>query len=102
MPAKRRKKREDIRSKLVWVVWIIVIIGSIILLSIGDYGLMKMLKLQHDKDQISKQVDDILQEIDDIKEEIEKIQTDSAYIEKEARERLGMSKSGEKIYRTVP
>lgn len=102
MSARLRTKRENVRSRLIWILWIAVAIGSIILISIGDYGLLKMLKIQRDRDQILGQVDDIKQEIGRIETKIEKIQTDSAYIEKEARERLGMSKPGEKIYRTVP
>jgi len=39
--------------------------------------------------------------VDSLKETIEKLKSDTAYIERIAREKLGMAKKGEKVYKFV-
>jgi cell division protein FtsB len=64
----------------------------------GEHNLYQLIKLQY-------KILDLKQEIDSqevhtlqLREEIGKLRTDKSYIEKIARERYGMAKSGEKVF----
>lgn len=50
---------------------------------------------------IEQEVKELNETIDSLKKTIEKLKTDTAYIERIAREKLGMAKKGEKVYKFV-
>ena len=68
----------------------------------GDHGLIHLLHLeakQHDLEQMTFQLQQHNEQLGD---RIQKLQSDDLYLEKLARERLGLVKNGEIIYRLEP
>jgi len=79
-----------------------VIIGAMIVLSVGNYGLLKLIALQMEESKLEveiQQVKDAQKSLDSL---IKKLETDSLYIERQAREQLQMQKPKEKVYKIVP
>ena len=50
---------------------------------------------------MEREIKELNETVDSLKKTIEKLKTDTAYIERIAREKLGMAKKGEKVYKFV-
>ena len=50
---------------------------------------------------MEQEIKELNDTVDSLKETIEKLKNDTAYIERIAREKLGMAKKGEKVYKFV-
>jgi cell division protein FtsB len=67
----------------------------------GSYGLIQLWRLKQRQVALDREVMRLQVQQDSLRREIHLLQTDSAYIEKVARERYKMGKPGEKIYKIV-
>ncbi|NIM98505.1 MAG: hypothetical protein GTO24_10630 [candidate division Zixibacteria bacterium] len=67
----------------------------------GPYGFVQIHSLWKEKKNLEKQSKMLDAEIVDLEIEKKRLTTDEFYIEKQARERLGMVKEGEKVYRII-
>ena len=65
----------------------------------GDHGLMHLLRLQHEQHALEQMAFDLRARNEHLRERIRRLEADDAYIEQLARERLGLAKKGELIYR---
>ncbi|MCI0471003.1 MAG: septum formation initiator family protein [Candidatus Aminicenantes bacterium] len=83
-----------------WIVIGIVFILLIFLLT-GRAGLINMYRFHQGTQKISEEITRRNETIDSLKTTIKKLEKDTAYIEKIAREKLGMAKKGEKVYKFV-
>jgi cell division protein FtsB len=68
----------------------------------GDYGLFKIWSQRREIESLKREIDHLHAEQADLKKECLWLQTDSLYIEKKAREELGLVRDGEKVYQFVP
>lgn len=68
----------------------------------GDYGLLKIWSQRQQIEELRQQIHRLHAEQQDLKQECLQLETDSLYIEKKAREELGMVKKGERVYQFVP
>jgi cell division protein FtsB len=67
----------------------------------GDYGFMDMYRLHSSDKARVREIAAARAEIDSLKAEIERLKYDTAYIERVAREKLGMARKDEKIFKFV-
>ena len=90
-----KKKRLVIGSILVLFVTIAVIILS------GDQGIFTMYKTFRRMQTMEQEIKQSQEVIDSLTTEIRRLQNDTGYIEKIAREKLGMAKKNEKMYKFI-
>jgi cell division protein FtsB len=65
----------------------------------GDHGLVHLLRLRHEQRELEHVTFRLQQRNEQLRQRIRRLQSDDTYIEKLARERLGLVKKGEIIYR---
>jgi cell division protein FtsB len=68
----------------------------------GDYGLLKIWSQHRQIEELKGETRRLRAEQLDLKQERIRLEEDSLYIEKKAREELGMVKPGERVYQFVP
>ena len=67
----------------------------------GPRGLLKLVDLRSQKNAIRLQVDSLQGRKEELLQEKQRLLTDTTYLEKLARQELGMAKPGERVYRFV-
>ncbi len=68
----------------------------------GPYGFIQIHSLWQEKKNLETESKMLQAKIVDLEIEKKRLENDEFYIEKQARERLGMVKKGEKVYKIVP
>ncbi|KPL05398.1 MAG: hypothetical protein AMJ73_00960 [candidate division Zixibacteria bacterium SM1_73] len=68
----------------------------------GPYGFIQIHSLWQEKKNLETESKMLQAKIVDLEIEKKRLEEDKFYIEKQARERLGMVKKGEEVYRVVP
>ena len=68
----------------------------------GDFGFVRIWNLHQKKKELQLEAKKLQVQILDLQVEKDKLKNDKSYLEKIAREKLGMVKEGEKVYRFVP
>jgi cell division protein FtsB len=84
------------RGTLLKIGIIAVVLGYVIF---GNRGILQRIYLEVEKQNMIERVKMAEKETDGLKEQLELVSKDNAYIEKIARERHGMIRSGETVYR---
>jgi cell division protein FtsB len=67
----------------------------------GDHGLVDLLRMQREQHELEHTAFDLQQQNERLRERIRRLQSDDHYIEKLARERLGLVRKGEIMYRVT-
>jgi cell division protein FtsB len=67
----------------------------------GDHGLVDLLRMQREQRQLEHTAFDLQQQNERLRERIRRLQSDDRYIERLARERLGLVRKGEIMYRVT-
>jgi cell division protein FtsB len=65
----------------------------------GDHGLMHVLRMRGEQGDLERMVFDLQQNNERLRQRIQRLQSDDRYIEQLARQRLGLVKKGEIVYR---
>jgi cell division protein FtsB len=68
----------------------------------GDHGLLKIWSQRREIESLQHHIQRLRAEQQDLKQECLWLETDTLYIEKKAREELGMVREGERVYQFVP
>jgi cell division protein FtsB len=68
----------------------------------GEYSALDLLRLRRDRRAAEDTLARTRREVDSLKERAAKLESDPATIERVARERFGMIRDGETLYRFVP
>jgi cell division protein FtsB len=68
----------------------------------GDHGLIHLLHMRGEQRDLEQMAFDLQQRNAQLRDRIHHLQSDDVYLERVARERLGLVKKGEIIYRTAP
>jgi cell division protein FtsB len=68
----------------------------------GEYSAFHLMRLDAEQAQANQALRDVRTEVDSLKAYAQKLETDDATIERIARERFGMVRDGELLYRFVP
>ncbi|MFQ5780692.1 MAG: septum formation initiator family protein [Nitrospiria bacterium] len=101
MKNRSKKKVEKALKKKRRFVWtVLLFINAYLLLSFffGEMGLFKSIKLQRTHSSIRQEIHFLRRENQDLTERIKALRNDPFYIERLARNRLGLVKEGELIY----
>ncbi len=64
----------------------------------GEHGLIRMVRYKRQTQKLVKQSQNLKAENEQLRQEIERLKSDDAYVERLAREELGMVKNGEFVY----
>jgi|GEM_PF-80881 len=67
----------------------------------GPYGFLEIHKLWSEKKNLEEEAKALQAELIDMEIKKQRLTDDAFYLEKQARERLGMVKEGEKVYRVI-
>jgi cell division protein FtsB len=77
---------------------VIIIAVSILVLAILIPGYLELRKLQEEYKMLNKRIELLMQHNDVLKYEIKRLKEDPEYVEKRAREKLGIINKGEFVY----
>ena len=83
--------------------WLIPVLVAIVFafLFLGNDSIINVLKLRGDVTQKQRDIPRMHRENDSLVLEQKKLKTDTSYIEKIAREKLGMARKNEKVYKFI-
>ncbi len=85
-------------NKLLFILAVIAV--SVLVFSVfADKGLLTRLKFQSEKKKLEKQLDDEKKKQEELKKEVDELNNSTDKIEKIAREKYGMTKEGEQIFK---
>jgi cell division protein FtsB len=68
---------------------------------VGNHGILQRIRLQHDKAALERKIRDANEETKVLQQETKDLDTSKAAIEKVARERYGMARQGERVYKVT-
>ena len=102
MPGAYRSKARRQKRRLRWIWGLLALCLVCYIFVGGDYGLYRIIHQAREKKALQKEMDAIKTQNAQLKVEIALLETDMEYIEKIARERYGMVKKGERLYRILP
>jgi cell division protein FtsL len=90
------------KKKQIGIILIITIPALLVIISlVGNQGFIPLYKNHSHMKQLSIQIKKSQATIDSLQNEIKRLKNDTSYIEKIAREKLGMAKKNEKVYKFV-
>jgi cell division protein FtsB len=81
---------------------IIAILLFFVFVLAGPYGVINMANIHSEKKELTRKIDSLENEKKMLNEEIKRLKTDKREIERIAREKYGMAKPNEKVYKIVP
>lgn len=67
----------------------------------GNKGLLQRIKLESEKKDLETQLENEIKKTKELQTEIEELKSSDTKLEKVAREKYGMTKEGEKIYKII-
>jgi cell division protein FtsL len=85
---------------IIWVV-ISVVLFFLVMSLFGNQGLIAVYNAYNEDRSLTEQIKESKRTIDSLKDEIERLKSDTSYIERIAREKLGMARRNEKIYKFI-
>lgn len=80
---------------------VVALILFVIAAIYGDHGLIHLLRMRGEQQELEHLAFDLQQRNEQLHQQIRRLQTDDWYVEKLARERLGLVKKDEVIYRVT-
>ncbi len=75
--------------------------AALVLVFTGKDGLINIYRLHRKTERIEAEVRQMEAMIDSLEIEVDRLKNDTAYIERMAREKLGMAHEGEKVYKFI-
>lgn len=86
------------KKRLGRIAFLIVAAAFVYFFFTGKDGLIGIYGLHRKTEAMQEEMRQLDREIDSLRTEIERLQSDTAYIEKIAREKLGMARENERVY----
>jgi cell division protein FtsB len=80
---------------------VVALILFIVAAVCGDHGLLHLLRMRNEQQELEHVAFNLQQRNEQLRQQIRRLQSDDGYIEKLARERLGLVKKDEVIYRVT-
>ena len=88
--------------RLRWALAIAFLLGALYYAFLGgDYGYFDVRRLQKERTTEEARVQTLQKQVDELKSRADSLQNDSATIERIAREKYGLIRPGERLYRFV-
>ena len=99
---KKVKERSVQKTRMVKRILLLLVFAFLVYrFFTGPYGFVQIHSLWKEKNNLEKESKMLDAEIVDLEIEKKRLTDDEFYLEKQARERLGMIKEGEKVYRII-
>ncbi len=97
MPRDLKRSKKLIKKNLKKILLVLIICGIIYYLFFGAYGFINIVKLKRRENKLKKEKQELLKKQEALLDSLKKIKKDTFLIEKIAREKLGMIKSGDTV-----
>ena len=95
----QRRTRKTLRFSLIRLFIFLIVFGAFYVLIGGEAGFIRIRALNKEKRGLELEIEALKQQYNQLENEKKLLADDTAYIEKFARERLGMIKEGELLFR---
>ena len=100
-PTRIKYKSLPYNENLKKIVKIALIVG-ILYIFLGDKGgLIRFIELKIEKNRLQNEIEQLIEENKKVREEIKALRTDKKFIERIARDELGLVKKGEIVYKFI-
>lgn len=101
-PRAARQQMAETQRQFVRGVLFLIGVTLLIIFIFGDHGLFQLYKLKHEKKQVQIHITQLRENREKLIAEKNRLENDLDYIEKLARERFKMAKTGEKVFKVIP
>ena len=98
-----RLKKKTVQKKKTIKRFLLLLLAVFLVYSFftGHYGFLRLFSIFKEKKEVKLEIKELEAQIRDMEQRKEKLKSDSFYLEKEAREKLGLAREDEKIYKFV-
>jgi cell division protein FtsB len=101
-PGAARQQMAETQRQFVRGVLFLIGVTLLIIFIFGDHGLFQLYKLKRERKQIQIHITQLRENREKLIAEKNRLENDLDYIEKLARERFKMAKTGEKVFKVIP
>ena len=101
-PRAARQQMAETQRQFVRGVLFLIGVTLLIIFIFGDHGLFQLYKLKRERKQVQIHITQLRENREKLIAEKNKLENDLDYIEKLARERFKMAKTGEKVFKVIP
>ena len=101
-PRAARQQMAETQRQFVRGVLFLIGVSLLIIFIFGDHGLFQLYKLKRERKQIQIHITQLRENREKFIAEKNRLENDLDYIEKLARERFKMAKTGEKVFKDIP
>lgn len=97
-----KRVKKDKSSKLKRMLYVSVLVFLAVLFARGDYGLLKIYRLQSRIDEAEKEITRLKVQTEDLNWEIKKLESDTTYQKLYAADKFNYAKAGQVIIQFLP
>ena len=97
-----RQQMAETQRQFVRGVLFLIGVTLLIIFIFGDHGLFQLYKLKRERKQVQIHITQLRENREKLIAEKNRLENDLDYIEKLARERFKMAKTGEKVFKVIP
>ncbi len=101
-PRAARQQVAETQRQFVRGVLFLIGVTLLIIFIFGDHGLFQLYKLKRERKQVQIHITQLRENREKLIAEKNRLENDLDYIEKLARERFKMAKTGEKVFKVIP
>ena len=101
-PRAERQQMAETQRQFVRGVLFLIGVTLLIIFIFGDHGLFQLYKLKRERKQVQIHITQLRENREKLIAEKNRLENDLDYIEKLARERFKMAKTGEKVFKVIP
>ena len=101
-PRAARQQMAETQRQFVRGVLFLIGVTLLIIFIFGDHGLFQLYKLKQERKQVQIHITQLRENRENLIAEKNRLENDLDYIEKLARERFKMAKTGEKVFKVIP
>jgi cell division protein FtsB len=101
-PRAIRQQMAETQRQFVRGVLFLIGVTLLIIFIFGDHGLFQLYKLKRERKQVQIHITQLRENREKFIAEKNRLENDLDYIEKLARERFKMAKTGEKVFKVIP
>ena len=101
-PRAARQQMAETQRQFVRGVLFLIGVTLLIIFIFGDHGLFQLYKLKQERKQVQIHITQLRKNREKLIAEKNRLENDLDYIEKLARERFKMAKTGEKVFKVIP
>jgi len=101
-PRAARQQMAETQRQFVRGVLFLIGVTLLIIFIFGDHGLFQLYKLKRERKQVQIHITQLRENREKLIAEKNLLENDLDYIEKLARERFKMAKTGEKVFKVIP